>query len=441
MCGGRFLFIKMLVWIVFIPALTLNAQISGNASSLNSHEIMERMDSLMNLDIFEGAAGKTDQPSANTVNEDSVPVYPDMFYEFKLEKLNRLTPIDLFFNEDVKKYIDIFLVERRNQMARVIGLSELYFPLFEENLDRAGLPLELKYLPIVESGLNPLARSSSGAVGLWQFLLNAGKMFDLEINSYIDQRSDPHLSTMAACRYLNYLYSIFGDWQLVLAAYNGGPGVVRNAIERSGGKTTYLALRDYLPEQTRNYVPAFIAVNYVMNYYNLHNIHPVKADFTFNDIDTVMIHHSLSLDQVAAGLDISFDEIRFLNPAYKTGYIPEADSPVVLVLPKNKIAKFLSQQNILASAKPDEHDYFTMLDNAGSTANRIKIIHTVQAGEFFHKIAMQYNCTMENIKAWNHLTENNLFPGQKLDIWVTPEEYRKITSQKIADHSADAKKN
>jgi len=432
MSVGTLTNIKRLCFMAFFPVLSLNAQVSGNyASPTESNEIIERIDSLMNLDIFSETLAVSDQQSGITLTTaDSVPVYPDMFYEFKLERLNRLTPVELFFNEDVKKYINIFLVERREEMARVIGLSELYFPLFEEYLDRAGLPLELKYLPIVESGLNPLAKSSSGAVGLWQFLLNAGKMFDLEINSYIDQRSDPYLSTKAACRYLNYLYNVFGDWQLVLAAYNGGPGVVRNAIERSGGKTTYLELRDYLPEQTRNYVPAFIAVNYVMNYYKLHNIHPVKADFTFRDIDTLMVRHSLSLVQVASGLNISYDEIRFLNPAYKTGYIPEMDKPAVLVLPKEKIPEFLSQQDKLASSKPEEYNYFTMLDNAGSIANRIKITHTVQAGDFFHKIAMEYNCTMENIKAWNHLTDNNLFPGQKLDIWVTPEEYRKLSSRK-----------
>ncbi|HYX09863.1 MAG TPA: lytic transglycosylase domain-containing protein, partial [Bacteroidales bacterium] len=195
----------------FFPVLSLNAQVSGNyASPTESNEIIERIDSLMNLDIFSETLAVSDQQSGITLTTaDSVPVYPDMFYEFKLERLNRLTPVELFFNEDVKKYINIFLVERREEMARVIGLSELYFPLFEEYLDRAGLPLELKYLPIVESGLNPLAKSSSGAVGLWQFLLNAGKMFDLEINSYIDQRSDPYLSTKAACRYLNYLYNVF----------------------------------------------------------------------------------------------------------------------------------------------------------------------------------------------------------------------------------------
>ena len=182
----------------------------------------------------------------------------DMLYEYRLAQLSRLSPVALDYNAEVRRYIDLFTGPRKAEMAKIIGLSRLYFPVFDEALDRYGLPHELKYLTVVESGMNPLAMSKSGAVGLWQFLLNTGRLFDLEVTSYIDERCDVYKSTEAACRYLNYLNNTFHDWHLVLSSYNGGPGEVRKAIERCKGETNYWKLRPYLSEQAKNYVPAFI---------------------------------------------------------------------------------------------------------------------------------------------------------------------------------------
>ena len=359
----------------------------------------------------------------------AIPSYPDLFFEYRIAELNKNTPVELEYNEAVKYYIDLYSIHRRDEFAKIIGLSELYFPYFDEMLAKFNLPLELKYLTIVESGLNPLAVSKSGAVGLWQFLLNTGRLFDLEINSYIDERRDPFKSTEAACRYLNYLYSTFGDWQLVLSSYNGGPGDVRKAIERSDGTVQYWEIRPYLSDQAQNYVPAFIAVTYLMNYYRDHHITPVSPPYHYRDLDTLRISYYLTFSQISSMLDMPVEELRFLNPVYKMDIIPEMNEPAVLILPKDKISLFIRNESRMLGCDPEEQDYHTLINNAKSTDNKIKIIHIVEKGEFFHKIALKYNCTLENIKTWNNLTDNYLTPGQKLVIWIDKEQHDKKNQQ------------
>lgn len=352
--------------------------------------------------------------------------YPDLFFEYRIAELNINTPVELDYNEAVRYYIDLYTVHRREEFARIIGLSELYFPYFDEMLAKYNLPLELKYLTIVESGLNPLAVSKSGAVGLWQFLLNTGRLFDLEINSYIDERRDPFRSTEAACRYLNYLYNTFNDWQLVLSSYNGGPGDVRKAIERSNGAVNYWEIRPYLSEQAQNYVPAFMAVTYLMNYYREHQITPIPPPYRYRDLDTLRISYYLTFSQISGMLDIPVEQLRFLNPVYKMDVVPEMSEPAILVLPRDKISLFIQNESKILGEVPEEDNYHTMMDNAHSTDNKIQIIHVVEKGEFFHKIALKYNCTLENIKTWNNLTDNTLSPGQRLVIWIDKEQGNKI---------------
>ena len=276
-------------------------------------------------------------------NPDSIPRYPDLYYEFKISELNKTSPVALDFNPYVKAYIELYTIQRRKELATLIGLSQLYFPVFDEALDRNSLPLELKYLTIVESGLNPMAVSRSGAVGLWQFLMGTGNMFDLTVNSYLDERRDPIKSTEAACRYLQYLYSTFHDWQLVMASYNGGPGETRKAIERSGGETDYWKIRPLLSEQAQNYVPAFIAMVYVMNYYADHNIVPVPPSYTYRQLDTLHIRYAVSFEQISEMIGLPVEHIRFLNPVYKKDYIPELGYPAVLILPEDKIEVYLQE--------------------------------------------------------------------------------------------------
>ncbi|MDY6800026.1 MAG: transglycosylase SLT domain-containing protein [Bacteroidota bacterium] len=362
--------------------------------------------------------------------KDSIPIFPDLVYEYKIAELNNLTPIELEYNERVRRYIDVYTIERREHLAKIIGLAELYFPIFEEMLDKYRLPLELKYLAIVESALDPRAVSSSAAVGLWQFKINTSRMFDLEVNSYIDERCDPYKSTEAACAYLQYLYRIYNNWQLALAAYNGGPGVVRNAIIRSGGKTSFWEIEPYLPEQTNGYVPAFIAVNYVMNHYKDHNIEPIRSPFIHMDIDTIKIHHEASFKRIAEFIDVPVETLQYLNPAYKLDHIPKLKEGATVVLPANKVRSFLKNEAaILDSNKTTTpHNEIVLL---GDKNGKTKIIHEVAKGEYFHKIAIKYNCTIEDIKIWNSLPTNDLNVGQKLDIWVDPILARSIEEEKL----------
>jgi membrane-bound lytic murein transglycosylase D len=332
----------------------------------------------------------------------------------RLEELNKLTPINLVYNKDVQAYIDVYTVKRSSHLAKIIGLSQLYFPIFEEYLSKAGLPLELKYLAIVESALDPKAVSPSGATGLWQILFHASRMFDLQINSYIDERCDPVKSTEAATRYLKYLYDNFHNWDLALAAYNGGIAKVNEAISKSNGKSDFWEIKKHLSAETRGYVPAFIAVNYVMNYYESYGITPIIPDYKFDDIEAVTLEKSATFKQISTLLDISVEDIRFLNPVYIMDFVPASVIPVQFSIPKSKTKLFLEKKEQLLMEKSPET---AVLQPIGNTAGRKKTVHTVAKGEFFHKIAMDYECRVEDIQEWNNLKSRDLMAGQQLLIW------------------------
>lgn len=337
---------------------------------------------------------------------------PDMFYEYRFALLDKKTPLDLEYNALVRHYIDKYTNERRTDLAKVLGLSKLYFPIFEEYLDKYDLPLELKYLSVVESGLDPLAKSPSGAVGLWQFLFHSAKMFDLKVDSYVDERRDVYKSTDAACRYFKYLYQTFHNWHLVLAAYNGGPGVVRTAIARSGGKTNLWEILPYLPAPTQNYVPAFLAMNYLMTYPGDFAIDPISPPYTFNDIDTVKVKYSVSLNQVCDNLAVSMEQLRFLNPVYKLDIVPETENGSILVIPSSKIADYLLFENKILA---------TQVTDTTRTQKKLKVVYKVEKGDFLHKIAMKYNCNPAEIREWNRMDSDFIAPGQTLIIYTQAE--------------------
>jgi membrane-bound lytic murein transglycosylase D len=266
-------------------------------------------------------------------------------------------------------------------------------------------------MPLIESGLNPLARSSSGAVGLWQFLYHSASMFDLKMTSFVDERSDLYKSTEAACKYLKYLYETYHNWHLVLSSFNGGPGVVRNAIERSGGRTSWSDISPYFPEQTKNYVPAFMAMVYVMNYAGDHRIRPVPAPFRFKDLDTVKVQYNLQFSQLSEVTGLPVESIRYLNPSCKLDAIIESDQPQCLVLPTDKIRVYLQNENRL---------YANSLNRSRIPATKSpqqKIIYVVKQGDFLHKIAMQNGCSLEDLKKWNKLKSDSVAIGQNLVIW------------------------
>jgi membrane-bound lytic murein transglycosylase D len=393
---------------------------------LDDDPIAAALDSLYKLNLFEKGYGKINYPknSKYQFSADSVPRYDEMIYESRLTKLDEASPFDLQYNSIVKGYIDMYTLRKRELVSRMMALSQFYFPMFEEQLDKFNLPLELKYLAICESALNPLAKSRSGAMGLWQFMYPTGKMYGLKVSSYVDERCDPYKSTVAACEYFQYLYSLFGDWQMVLAAYNGGPGTVNKAIRRSGGKKTYWEIRPFLPRETQGYVPAFIAVNYVMNYTSEHNLYSAIPKKTFLQVDSVSVKKQISFEQISAILDIPIDELRYLNPSYKKQIIPVSpDEPNSLTLPENKIGAFVSNENKI-------YNYFNdSLSSKNILAMQETVkIHTVKSGEHLSVIAKKYNCSVADIKTWNGIKTNSVKPGKKLTIYL----YKKIPAEKQA---------
>ena len=275
----------------------------------NYDPIVATLDSLVNLNYIQrlNFASSGDNTS-NDFKPYDIPSYSDDVYRSRMSKIQ--SPIMLTYNPQVREYIDMYSIRKRQLTARVMGLSNLYFPLFEQILDQQGLPLELKYLSIVESALNPTAVSRCGATGLWQFMFNTGRMYNLRVNSYIDERRDPEKATYAACQYFKNMYDIYHDWLLVIASYNCGPANVNKAIVRSGGKTSFWEISKYLPRETRGYVPAFIAVTYLMNYTTEHNLVAVPPVISYYEADTVYVDSKVAFNQIASTIDVPVELIQ-----------------------------------------------------------------------------------------------------------------------------------
>ncbi|MGZ3941692.1 MAG: transglycosylase SLT domain-containing protein, partial [Bacteroidia bacterium] len=288
-----------------------------------------------------------------------------------------------------------------------------YYPMFEEILDKYNMPLELKHLAVIESALNPTARSRAGAVGLWQFMYPTAKMYNININSYIDERSDPYKATVAAAEYMQFLYSMFKDWQMVLAAYNAGPGTINRAIRRSGGKQTYWEIRPYLPLETQSYVPAFIGANYAMTYYAEHNIYPALPQKNYFELDTVVVKEPLTFEQLAQVLDISVEEIQYFNPVYKKKIIPSGGN--VLTLPKTTIGKFVTNEEEIYAMLRKQAEEQKLITQA--PVKEIQVSHVVRKGENISSVARKYGVTVADIKTWNLIGKKGLKPGRRLVIY------------------------
>lgn len=340
-------------------------------------------------------------------------VYADRLY-------NLPTIMELSYNQVVKKHIEMYAGRRRDQVSFMLALGEYYFPMFEEALDREGMPLELKYLPVIESALNPTAVSRAGATGLWQFMLRTGKGYGLEINSLVDERRDPYKSTQAAVKYLKDLYTIYGDWNLVISAYNCGPGNVNKAIARSGGKRDYWEIYNLLPRETRGYVPAFIAANYIMNHYSDHNICPARTYDSTLALDTVHVNEQIHFEQIAGVLSIPVSEIKRLNPQYKKDMIP-GDKMYALVLPTEKMYTYIDQNDSIINYNRDR--YFThraytdsYLDGTYSLAdgNTADVYYMVKRGDNLSAIARRNGTTVSRLRSWNGLKSDRLSIGKRL---------------------------
>jgi membrane-bound lytic murein transglycosylase D len=392
-------------------------------SILPDDPILAAIDSMVASGYFE-SLGFNDNPEELNTNGyavDSIPEFDNLTYIKRFEELNANSPFTLVYNRYIKGYINLYAKRRRKTTAKMLGLAPVYFPIFEENLDKYNMPLELKYLPIIESALNPKAKSRVGAGGLWQFMYRTGKMFDLEVTSYYDERSDVYKSTDAACQYLKSLHKMYDNWNLALAAYNCGPGNVNKAIRRSGGKRTYWEIRNYLPRETRGYVPAFIAVNYVMAYASEHNIYPKTPDVSCFKVDTVTLSDHLSFAQISEYLDLPIEYIEFLNPAYKQNFIPNTSEANTLCLPSDKMGDFLTNEKTIYSLKTenDRKDSIAFAQNRPvQTVNKGNaIVYKVRSGDVLGTIASRYRCRVSQIKDWNNLHSDRLRIGQKLYLY------------------------
>lgn len=349
----------------------------------------------------------------------------------RLKRLDNKSPFNIEYNASLENVIKSFLKNRKGGFERLMAISEYYFPMFEEHLAKYDVPLEIKYLAIVESALNPRAKSRVGASGLWQFMYPTGKQFNLEVNSYVDERFDPLKATEAACQYLSSLYKIFGDWSLVLASYNAGPGNVSKAIRRSGGSQNYWDIRKNLPRETANYVPAFLATMYIYEYKKELGIKPQKAQITYFETDTIKIKREMSFKQVSDLFDVPVSQVEFLNPIYKLNIIPfNEEKAHFLRLPKDKIGIFVSNEEAIYAYIDFEKNGLEKAAEAIAEAAPEKEIvyeetkvkskvayHTVKRGEVLGSIAEDYNVSIDDIKSWNNLRSSRIDFGDKLKIY------------------------
>ena len=345
---------------------------------------------------------------------------PDSIYKARLQALPCV--IELPYNERVRAFILRYVKRNPKQVAKLMRMGEYYFPIFEETLSRYQLPYELKYLPVIESALNPMARSHMGAAGLWQFMPYTGKLYGLEVNSLVDERMDVIKSTEAACKYLKNMYSIYGDWNLVIAAYNCGSGNVNKAIRRAGGKRDFWSIYPYLPRETRNYVPLFIAANYAMNYGEEHGICKAPIEKTMLT-DTIRTTQRMHLQQVSENLGIDIAELRRLNPQYSRDILP-GGTAYALCLPAEKTGLFIDQQDSILAYKANEliHNRRAEIDLAKITsingAYRINGVtyYTIKNGDSLSTIAKKFHCSVKQLKQWNNLTSDVIRAGKKLKI-------------------------
>ena len=373
------------------------------------------------------------QPDNDCNYRDENKTYPKETY---IERLSRLPNVmEMPYNNIVQQFIDRYTGRLRHSVSYMLGASNFYTPIFEEALESYGLPLELKYLPVIESALNPMATSHAGAAGLWQFMVATGKQYGLEVNSLVDERRDPVKSSFAAARYLKDLYNIFGDWSLVIAAYNCGPENINKAIHRAGGEADYWKIYPYLPRETRGYVPAFIAANYVMNYYCEHNICPMRTQLPAKT-DTIIVNKDVHLKQIAEVCGIDIDELRTLNPQYRRDIVNGSNKPSIIRMPATATNTFIANEDSIYNYKADA--LFTRrslveVDNTTNTSSvrksatkrksssrrrrrsRMKRV-TIRQGDTLSEIAERNHTTVKKLRQLNGIRGNNIRAGKKIRV-------------------------
>lgn len=359
------------------------------------------------------------QKEAKEYVYDYIPDVSDSVLALRLKAIEGDILLD--FTPEVKKYINFYTINRRDYARRMLNRSSKYFPLFEEYLAKNNMPDELKYLSVVESGLNPVATSHAAAVGLWQFIYWTGKKYNLNSSWYFDDRVDPDKSTQAACEFLGYLHSYFGDWELALAGYNSGPGRVNRAIRYADGQREFLSIYKYLPNETKAYVPKFVAVTYLFNYAEEHNLYPDASEYLL-EYDTVHVSQYLHLDTFSDQIGLCPEDLAMLNPQIKHGAIPSTAKNYPLKIPvefKDLIVK--NRQEIYDSSKVGQAELEKMAKNEiGAVAGRERVTHKVRSGDVLGTIAERYHVRVSDIKKWNRMKGSMIKIGQNLKIWVLP---------------------
>lgn len=425
------------------PEVKVSFLDSIKASFVRNHE-MACIDSLWMGELANEDLFKDMQDDLKNINPDVEVEYHQLSTELlktRLAKMDDRSPFNIEYSKGLENIIKSYLKNRPKSYERLMAISEYYFPMFEEHLAKYNVPLELKYLAIVESALNPRAKSPVGATGLWQFMYPTGKQYNLEVNSYVDERCDPLKATEAACQYLTSLYNIFGDWDLVLASYNAGPGNVTKAIRRSGNYKSYWNIRRNLPKETQAYNPAFLATMYIYEHAKEHNIKGKKASLTYFETDTVMVKRQMSFKQIASLLDIPVKQLEFLNPIYKLDVIPfNSDKAHYLRLPKDKIGLFASNEKAIYAyidheGTKRERPYWVGKPDSDSTAiayatkksrskyqkktNTITKTYIVKSGDNLGAIAEKNDVSIAELRKWNGIKGTNIRSGQKLKIVKT----------------------
>lgn len=375
------------------------------------------------------------EADTNCNMQDVNPVFSDSIY---VDRLSRIpTIMEMPYNNIVRKFIDQYTGRLRHSVSYMLGATNFYIPIFEEALALYNLPLELKYLPVIESALDPTAVSRKGATGLWQFMLSTAKRYDLKINSLVDERRDPLKASFAAAQYLNDLYKVYGDWNLVIAAYNCGPTSLNKAIHRAGGSKDYWTIYPYLPKETRGYVPAFIAANYVMNYYCDHNICPMRARLIDGN-DTVVVNKDLHLEQVASVCGVEMEKIKAFNPQYKTSLVPGNSYDCILRLPSEAALKFIDlgdsvysyrSSELLTKRKTVEIDeaelekqqnsarrsYSSSRRRSSRSSRRSKSV-TIKNGQTLSEIAEKYGTSVSKLRRLNGIKGSSIRAGKKIRV-------------------------
>jgi len=383
-------------------------KIINDSTEVVPTEFSNSLDSLLNDWYLQNS-------NTSDCNKDfSLITYSDSIYINRLQSLPYIMKMP--FNNIVKSFIN-FYANKPKQVAFMLGIGEqYYFPIFEQILEANNIPLELKYLPVIESALNPKALSRVGARGLWQFMIGTGRFYGLEINSLVDERCDPIKSSQAAARYLKDLFDIYQDWHLVIAAYNCGPGNVNKAIKRAGGKRDYWDIYPYLPRETRSYVPIFIAANYIMNFHEEHNMCPMNP--TIQTVtDTIMLSQRMHLKQISEVLQIPIEELRSLNPQYKHDLIPASDKKsYAVVLPLKQVNAYIDKKEEILAFQAERLISQQAVAKIAQADLSTATVHRVRSGDTLSGIAKKYRVTVSQLKKWNHLSGSMIRIGQKLRI-------------------------